>query len=83
MTNNWTIMVYISADDVPANFAIDSLNQLRQAATDDGDKVIALFDPNDGNKQTSYTVLTARTKRRHSARLRSPRASATWRIQRP
>jgi len=52
MTNNWTIMVYISADDVLANFAIDSLNQLRQAATDDGDKVIALFDPNDGNKQT-------------------------------
>jgi len=50
--NNWTIMVYISADDVLANFAIDSLNQLRQAATEDGDKVIALFDPNDGNKQT-------------------------------
>jgi len=52
MTDNWTIMVYISADDVLANFAIDSLNQLRQAASDDGDKVIALFDPNDGNKQT-------------------------------
>jgi cysteine peptidase C11 family protein len=52
MTDNWTIMVYISADDVLANFAIDSLNQLRQAVSDDGDKVIALFDPNDGNKQT-------------------------------
>jgi len=52
MTKNWTIMVYISADDVLANFAVDSLNQLRQAAPDDGDKVIALFDPNDGNKQT-------------------------------
>ncbi len=28
----WTVMVYISADDVLANFAIDSLKQLRQAA---------------------------------------------------
>jgi hypothetical protein len=45
---NWTIMVYISADDVLANFAIDSLNQFRSAATDVGDKVVALFDPNDG-----------------------------------
>jgi hypothetical protein len=50
--NNWTIMVYISADDVLANFAIDSLNQLRQAASDDGDLVMALFDPNDGSKET-------------------------------
>ena len=41
-------MVYISADDVLANFAIDSLNQFRSAATDVGDKVVALFDPNDG-----------------------------------
>jgi hypothetical protein len=48
MTNNWTIMVYISADDILANFAIDSLNQFRSAATDVGDKVVALFDPNDG-----------------------------------
>jgi hypothetical protein len=46
---NWTIMVYISADDVLANFAIDSLNQFRSAATDVGDKVVALFDPNDGD----------------------------------
>jgi len=46
---NWTIMVYISADDVLANFAIDSLNQFRSAATDVGDKVVALFDPNDGS----------------------------------
>lgn len=45
---NWTIMVYISADDVLANFAIDSLNQFRSAATAVGDKVVALFDPNDG-----------------------------------
>jgi hypothetical protein len=48
MTNNWTIMVYISADDVLANFAIDSLNQFKSAATEVGDKVVALFDPNDG-----------------------------------
>ena len=46
---NWTIMVYISADDVLANFAIDSLNQFRNAATAPGDKVVALFDPNDGS----------------------------------
>jgi len=48
--NNWTIMVYISADDVLANFAIDSLNQLRRAA---GKRniVMALFDPNDGSKK--------------------------------
>ena len=52
MTNNWTIMVYISADDVLANFAIDSLNQLRQAVSDDGDLVMALFDPNDGSEET-------------------------------
>lgn len=50
--NNWTIMVYISADDVLANFAIDSLNELRQAASDDGDRVMALFDPNDGSEET-------------------------------
>src|SRR6185312_13768337 len=46
---NWTIMVYISADDVLANFAIDSLNQFRSAATIAGDKVVALFDPNNGS----------------------------------
>ena len=53
MTNvsNWTIMVYISADDVLANFAIDSLNQFRQAASNDGDIVMALFDPNDGSEE--------------------------------
>jgi Clostripain family len=45
---NWTIMVYMSADDVLANFAIDSLNEFRSAATAPGDKVVALFDPNDG-----------------------------------
>jgi len=50
--NNWTIMVYISADDVLANFAIDSLNQLRQAASPDGDLVIAQFDPNDDSEET-------------------------------
>src|SRR2546423_3603487 len=28
----WTIMVYIAADDILANFAIESLKQLKQAA---------------------------------------------------
>lgn len=50
MNDNWTIMVYISADDVLANFAIDSLNQLRQAAGD-GNIVVAQFDPNDESQQ--------------------------------
>ena len=31
---NWTIMVYINADNVLANFAIESLKQLRNAAGD-------------------------------------------------
>ena len=49
VSKNWTIMVYISADDVLANFAIDSLNQFRRAVSDDGDIVMALFDPNNGS----------------------------------
>jgi hypothetical protein len=42
---NWTIMVYISADDVLANFAVESLKQLRDAAGD-GIVVLAQFDAN-------------------------------------
>ena len=41
---DWTIMVYISADDVLANYAIESLNQLRQAG--DGIAVMAQFEAN-------------------------------------
>src|SRR5438045_3182586 len=46
MTNQsatWTIMVYISADDVLANFAVESLKQLRDAAGD-GIVVVAAFE---------------------------------------
>jgi hypothetical protein len=46
MTNgsvDWTIMVYISADNVLANFAVESLKQLRDAAGD-GINVVAEFD---------------------------------------
>jgi hypothetical protein len=46
MTNgsvDWTIIVYISADNVLANFAIESLKQLRDAAGD-GISVVAEFD---------------------------------------
>jgi hypothetical protein len=52
MAENWTIMVYISADDVLANFAIESLQQLRNAAIKSrkmgGDRiaVVAAFDAN-------------------------------------
>lgn len=43
----WTIMVYISGDDVLDNFAVESLKQLRNGAGD-GVTVHYLFDPNDG-----------------------------------
>lgn len=46
MNDNWTIMVYISADNLLANFAIESLKQLRDAAGD-GIFVVAEFE----NKQ--------------------------------
>jgi hypothetical protein len=62
---NWTIMVYISADDVLANFAIDSLNQFRSAATDVGDKVVALFDPNDGSKKAFQYCFEVKNKNAH------------------
>ena len=41
----WTIMVYISADHILANFAIDTLKQLRDSAGGDV-VVIAKFDDN-------------------------------------
>jgi hypothetical protein len=43
----WTVMVYISADKVLANFAIESLKQLERAAGD-GVTVVAQFDANVG-----------------------------------
>jgi hypothetical protein len=43
--NNWTVMVYISADDVLANFAVESLKQLKRAAGN-GVIVAAQFDAN-------------------------------------
>lgn len=43
----WTIMVYISGDSVLDNFAIESLKQLRDGATDRV-TVHYFFDPNDG-----------------------------------
>ena len=53
--SNWTLMVYISADDVLANFAVESLKQLKQAA--DKDMVVfAQFDPNVPGKSVSRYV---------------------------
>jgi hypothetical protein len=43
--NDWTLMVYISADDILANFAVESLKQLKRAAGD-GIEVVAQFDAN-------------------------------------
>jgi len=43
--NDWTIMVYISADDVLANFAVESLKQLKRAAGK-GIVAVAQFDAN-------------------------------------
>jgi hypothetical protein len=40
----WVIMVYIAADDTLANFAIESLKQLKETATDEV-VVAAQFDP--------------------------------------
>jgi len=40
----WVIMVYIAADDRLANFAIESLKQLQETATDEV-VVAAQFDP--------------------------------------
>jgi hypothetical protein len=50
---SWTIMVYISADNVLANFAIESLKQLRDAAGD-GISVIAEFDDNQHDDARLY-----------------------------
>src|SRR5262249_53977337 len=41
----WTIMVYINADNILANFAVESLKQLRNAASPNV-TVIAQFDDN-------------------------------------
>jgi hypothetical protein len=41
----WTLMVYISADDVLVNFAVESLKQLKQAANENI-QVFAEFDQN-------------------------------------
>jgi len=50
---NWTIMVYISADNVLANFAIESLKQLRDAAGN-GIVVVAEFDDNQQEDARMY-----------------------------
>jgi hypothetical protein len=46
----WTLMVYISADDVLANFAVESLKELKRAASEDI-QVFAEFDPNVPGKE--------------------------------
>jgi hypothetical protein len=53
MSDNWTIMVYISADNLLANFAIESLKQLRNAAGD-GIFVVAEFDNNQDKDARMY-----------------------------
>jgi hypothetical protein len=56
MTNQsatWTIMVYISADNVLTNFAVESLKQLRDAAGD-GIYVVAEFDDNQHDEARMY-----------------------------
>jgi cysteine peptidase C11 family protein len=44
MKKNWTIMVYIGADDTLANFAVASLEQLRDHVPQNA-TVVAMFDP--------------------------------------
>jgi hypothetical protein len=53
MNDNWTMMVYISADNMLANFAIESLKQLRNAAGD-GIFVVAEFDDNQDKDARMY-----------------------------
>jgi len=53
----WLVMVYINADDVLANFATDSLNQLRRAAAKiEGSDITvkALFNPTGRKGQTRF-----------------------------
>jgi hypothetical protein len=51
--NDWTLMVYISADDILANFAIESLKQMKRAAGR-GIEVVAQFDANQGGNVPVY-----------------------------
>ena len=53
MSDNWTIMVYISADNLLANFAIESLKQLRDAAGN-GIFVVAELDDNQEQNARLY-----------------------------
>jgi hypothetical protein len=83
MRDNWTIMVYISADDLLANFAIESLKQLRNAAGK-GIFVVAEFDDNqerdarlyffDGNpEKRSVSIEESRIRGDELARLKTIR----------
>ena len=51
--NDWTLMVYISADDILANFAVESLKQMKHAAGGDV-VVVAQFDANVGGGVPLY-----------------------------
>jgi len=51
--NDWTLMVYISADDILANFAVESLKQMKRAAGK-GVVVVAQFDSNQGDSVAKY-----------------------------
>src|SRR5262250_828755 len=51
--NDWTLMVYISADDILANFAVESLKEMKRAAGG-GVTVVAQFDANVGGSVPIY-----------------------------
>jgi len=59
--NDWTIMVYISADDILANFAVESLKQMKRAAGR-GVDVIAQFDANLGGNVPVYAFSDSKKK---------------------
>jgi hypothetical protein len=50
---NWTIMVYISADNILANFAVESLKQLKRSAGD-GVVVAAQLDASGNHHARRY-----------------------------
>jgi hypothetical protein len=57
--SDWTIMVYVSADHIAANFAVESLKQLRRAAGA-GVVVVAQFDAA-GRRDISQLLFTGGT----------------------
>lgn len=65
---NWMIMVYLAADDVLSDFAVGSLQQLRQLAGEDADVIVAAqFDAN-GQQNIPRLIFNHHTDRNRAIR---------------